>query len=130
VAAAGYDKTIYVWRLSDADGHLTQSLIADQDTLLALVWSPDGKTIVTASSDGSIRLRDTKLDLTGMIDRQPDWVEALDISPDGKRLAAGRYNGSLSLYDVKTLGETTGKAAVFEALSPGGGAKGNDAASR
>jgi WD40 repeat protein len=130
VAAAGYDKTIYVWKLSDADGHLAQSLIADQDTLLALVWSPDGKTIVTASSDGSIRLRDTKLDLTGMIDRQPDWVEALDISPDGKRLAAGRYNGSLSLYDVKTLGETTGKAAVFEALSPGGGAKGNEAASR
>jgi WD40 repeat protein len=130
VAAAGYDKTIYVWRLSDTDGHLAQSLIADQDTLLALVWSPDGKTIVTASSDGSIRFRDTKLDLTGVIDRQPDWVEALDMSPDGKRLAAGRYNGTLSLYDVTTLRETTGKLIVFDALSPAGGAKGNEAASR
>jgi WD40 repeat protein len=130
VAAAGYDKTIYVWRLSDADGHLAQSLIADQDTLLALVWSPDGKTIISSSSDGSIRLRDTKLDLTGVIDRQPDWVEALDMSPDGKRLAAGRYNGSLSLYDVKTLQETTGKVTVFDALSPAGGAKGGEAASR
>jgi WD40 repeat protein len=130
VAAAGYDKTIYVWRLSETDGHLAQSLIADQDTLLALAWSPDGKTIVTASSDGSIRFRDTKLDLTGVIDHQPDWVEALDISPDGKRLAAGRYNGSLSLYDVKTLQETTGKLTVFDALSPTGGEKGNEAASR
>ncbi len=130
VAAAGYDKTIYVWRVSEADGRLTQSLIADQDTLLALVWSPDGKTIVTSSSDGSIRFRDTKLDLTGVIDRQPDWVEALDMSPDGKRLAAGRYNGTLSLYDVKTLGETTGKLTVFDALTPAGGAKANEAASR
>ena len=55
IAAAGYDKTIYVWQLAGDDGHLSQSLIADEESLLALAWSPDGKTIVTASSDGSIR---------------------------------------------------------------------------
>jgi tricorn protease-like protein len=129
VAAAGYDKTIYVWRLGEDDGHLVQSLIADQDALLALVWSADGKTIVTSSSDGSIRVRNTRLDLMGVIDRQPDWVEALDISPDNQRLAAGRYNGSLSLYDVKTLQETTARMTVFEAPSPAG-TKGNEAAKR
>ncbi len=58
VAAAGYDKTIYIWSLGNEDGHLKQSLIADEDSILALVWSPDGKTIITASSDGSIRFRD------------------------------------------------------------------------
>jgi len=68
VAAVGYDKTIYVWDLTDTDGHLSQSLIADQDSVLALVWSPDGKTIITASSDGSIRFRDTNLELLGVID--------------------------------------------------------------
>ncbi len=97
------------------DGHLAQSLISDQDSLLSLVWSPDGKIIATASTDGSIRFRDTKLDLLGVIDRQPDWVEALAISPDGKWLAAGRYNGSLSLYDVNTHKEARATAAIFGA---------------
>ncbi len=106
LAAAGYDKTIYVWHLGDTDGSLAQSLIADEDSILALVWSPDGKTIITSSSDGSIRFRDAvTLNPIGVIDRQPDWVETLGISPDGTWLAAGRYNGSLSLYDVRTYKE-------------------------
>jgi WD40 repeat protein len=83
--------------------------------LLSLVWSPDGKIIVTASTDGSIRFRDAKLDLLGVIDRQPDWVEALAISPDGKWLAAGRYNGSLSLYDINTHKEARAAATIFGA---------------
>ncbi|HEY6991993.1 MAG TPA: c-type cytochrome domain-containing protein, partial [Bryobacteraceae bacterium] len=40
IAAAGYDKTIYVWRLGDSDSSLVQSLIADEDSILALVWTP------------------------------------------------------------------------------------------
>jgi WD40 repeat protein len=130
VAAAGYDKTIYVWRLGDDDGHLSQSLIADQDSMLALVWSPDGKMIVTASSDGSIRFRNPKLDLMGVIDRQPDWVEALAMSPDGKWLAAGRYNGTLSLYDVKTYKEARGIMTAFDTVGPAAGKPGNDVVRR
>ncbi len=103
VAAAGYDKTIYVWRLGDSDGSLIRSLIADEGSILALVWTPDGKMIVTSSSDGSIRFRDAAtLDPLRVIDKQPDWVQALSVSPDGNRLAAGRYNGSLTLYDINT----------------------------
>ena len=115
VAAAGYDKTIYIWQLAADDGHLTQSLIADQDSVLSLEWAPDGKTIVTSSTDGTIRFRDTKLDLMGVIDRQPDWVEALAISPDGKWLAAGRYNGSLTIYDMNTHKEVQATMMIFEA---------------
>ncbi len=116
LAAGGYDKTIYVWDLGDNEGHLSQSLIADEESLLGLVWSPDGKTIVTASSDGSMRFRDSKLELTGVIDRQPDWVVALDMSPDGKWLSAGRFNGTLSLYDTTTHKEVRDSTIVFEAM--------------
>jgi len=105
IAAAGYDKTIYVWHLGENDGHLVQSLIADEDSILALVWSPDGKTIITSSADGSIRLRDAAtLNPVRVIDRQPDWVETLGLSPDGRLLAAGRYDGSLSVYTTATSG--------------------------
>ena len=130
VAAAGYDKTIYVWQLAADDGHLIQSLIADQDSLLALAWSPDGKTIVTASADGSIRFRNPKLDLVGVIDNQADWVEALDISSDGTRLAAGRYNGTLSVYDLKTYKDLGGPRKIFDSLKPQNGIEGKETAGR
>ena len=114
IAAAGYDKTIYVWHLGKEEGRLAQSLIADEDSILALLWSPDGKTIITSSSDASIRLRDAAtLNPVGVIDHQPDWVQALGISPDGKWLAAGRYNGSLSIYDMKSIRETMGPMMAF-----------------
>src|SRR5579859_6647186 len=121
VAAAGYDKTIYIWSLTQEEGHLAQSLIADQDSLLAMVWSPDRKTIVTASSDGSIRFRDAAtLEPVSVINKQTDWVETLDISPDGKWLAAGRYDGTLSLYDAKTYKELQGPMIVFDSHESSG----------
>lgn len=120
IAAAGYDKTIYVWHLADDGGTLTQSLIADEDSILALVWSPDGKTIITSSSDGSIRFRDAaSLNPVGVIEHQPDWVEALGISPDGNTLAAGRYNGSLSLYNAKTYQQVMAPPMAYEAHKAG-----------
>jgi WD40 repeat protein len=119
IAAAGYDKTIYVWRLGDNDGHLVQSLIADEDSILALVWSPDAKLIITASADGSIRFRDAgTLNPVSVIDHQPDWVEALGISRDGKWLAAGRYNGTLSVYDMKTYKQVEGPMTTFAPQGP------------
>src|SRR5579859_2190353 len=121
LAAAGYDKTIYIWSLTQEEGNLAQSLIADQDSLLAMVWSPDRKTIVTASSDGSIRFRDAAtLEPVSVINKQTDWVETLDISPDGKWLAAGRYDGTLSLYDAKTYKELQGPMIVFDSHESSG----------
>ena len=120
IAAAGYDKTIYVWQVGDSDGRLLRSLIADEDSILALAWTPDGRTLITSSSDGSIRFRDAAtLDPVGVIAHQPDWVEALSISPDGTRLAAGRYNGTVSLFDVKSLREVLGPWVAFEGSGHG-----------
>jgi dipeptidyl aminopeptidase/acylaminoacyl peptidase len=122
VAAAGYDKTIYIWKVGDTEGALKQSLIGDEDSILALVWSPDGKTIITASSDGSIRFRDAAtLDPLRVIDHQPEWVQALAISPDGRFLAAGRFNGTLSLYDVKNDKTPVGEWTVFAPRQPAAG---------
>jgi WD40 repeat protein len=95
-----------------------------------LVWSPDGKIIVTASSDGSIRFRDTKLDLIRAIDQQSDWAETLAISSDGRWLAAGRYNGTLSLYDTATYKEVRGPMMVFDLRQPPAGNESKEAASR
>jgi dipeptidyl aminopeptidase/acylaminoacyl peptidase len=119
IAAAGYDKTIYVWEVGDTEGKLVRSLIADEDSILSLAWTPDAKTLITSSSDGSIRFRDAStLDPIRVIDHQSEWVEALAISPDGTRLAAGRFNGTLSLYDVKSFKEVLGPWVAFESQGP------------
>jgi len=103
LAAAGYDNSIHVWRVSEKEGSLVESLIADEDSILQIVWSPEGKSLITSSADGSIRFRDAAtLDPLGVLNGQSDWVDALAISPDGKWLAAGRYDGTVSLYDAKT----------------------------
>jgi tricorn protease-like protein len=120
IAAAGYDKTIYVWQVGDSDGRLLHSLIADEDIILALAWTPDGKMLITSSSDASIRFRDAgTLDPIRVIDHQPDWVEALSVSPDGTRLAAGRYNGTLSLFDMRSFKEVLGPWVTFAARDTG-----------
>jgi WD40 repeat protein len=119
IAAAGYDKTIYVWEVGDSEGKLVRSLIADEDSILSLAWTPDAKTLITGSSDGSIRFRNAvTLDPIRVIDHQSEWVEALAVSPDGTRLAAGRFNGTLSLYDVKSFQEVLGPWVAFDSQGP------------
>ncbi len=131
IAAAGYDKTIYIWKLGDQDGRLIQSLIADEDSILQILWSPNGKTIITSSADGSIRFRDAvTLNPISVIAHQPDWVEALSLSPDGRWLAAGRFDGSLTLYDAMTYQQAVGPLLAFKPLEPSSRAEGSPRASR
>ena len=109
LAGAGYDNSIHIWKISEKEGRLVQSLIADEDSILQIVWSPEGKTLITSSSDGSIRFRDAAtLDPLGVVPDQSDWVDALAISPDGKWLAAGRYDGTLSFYDARSYKPRSG----------------------
>ena len=70
--------------------------------VLSVVFSPDGQTIASGSSDKTVRLwdlrcRKLKATLEGHVDR----VGALAFSPDGKMLASGDGHGIL-LWDAAT----------------------------
>jgi WD40 repeat protein len=99
VAAGGLDKTIRIWQLGEKGATLLNSLIAHEDAILKLAWSPDGKTIVSSSADKTIKLFKAS-DLTEIktFDGQPDWVLSLAFAPDSRSFAAGRYNGSLEIF--------------------------------
>ena len=100
VAAGGLDKVIRVWSLGDRSGELLDSYMAHEDAILSLAWSPDGRRLVSASADGSIKMFSVpKLAELKAIPNQPDWVYAIRYSPNGGKFAAGRFDGSFTVYD-------------------------------
>ncbi len=74
VAAAGLDRTIRVWSLDEKGGTLLTSLIAHEDAILQLAWSPDGKYLISSSADKEVKMFQAD-DLTVVKTwRQPDWA--------------------------------------------------------
>jgi WD40 repeat protein len=101
VAAAGLDKTIRIWSLGEKSGKLINSLIAHEDAILRLAYSPDGKLLVSTAADKTIKIfKANDLTEVAVIPEQPDWVMALQFSPDSQSFAAGRFDGSLKIYAV------------------------------
>jgi hypothetical protein len=98
VAAGGLDRTIRVWSLGEKGGTLLNSLIAHEDAILQLAWSPDGNYLISSSADKEVKVFKAD-DLTVVKTwRQPDWALSVAFAPDGKSFAVGRFDGSYEIY--------------------------------
>ena len=80
-----------------------QALEGHSDAVNAVVFSPDGKLISSASDDATIRLWDSSTGtmlqtLTGHL----SGVNAVDFSPDGKLIASGSWDNTIRLWDSST----------------------------
>ena len=97
VAAAGLDKSIRIWSLGEKEGTLLHSLIAHENAILRLAWSPDGTELLSSSADRTVKLFRTS-ELTELKSfPEPDWVYGLQFAPDGKSFAVGLFDGSLTI---------------------------------
>jgi DNA-binding beta-propeller fold protein YncE len=97
VAAAGLDKSIRIWSLGDKEGTLLHSLIAHEDAILRLAWSPDGTELISSSADRTVKVFRSS-DLSELHSfPESDWVYGLQFAPNGKTFAIGRFDGSLSI---------------------------------
>ncbi len=97
--AIGYGKTAEVHRLDKKE----RSVVLSGHTLFvrAVGFTPDGRTAMTAGSDGTVRFWDAA---TGAQLRVFDWgigrVYSAAFSPDGLTCAAGGENGQIVVWDV------------------------------
>jgi WD40 repeat protein len=75
-------------------------LSAHRLSIWTVAFSPDGKRLATASSDGLVKIWDVA---NRKLERQltyDTWLRPLDFSPDGTKLAVGLGSGQIRLWDT------------------------------
>lgn len=121
VASGGFDKTVRVWSASNgakndtkqgavfdttkktgSGGKLLAASVKVADSVSAVAFSPDGKTIA-ASTGPKATLFDIKTAKPGQsFFADKETVTAVAFSPDGKTVAIGGSGGSVLLYEIAT----------------------------
>ena len=81
-----------IYEITRFEGH--------SDQVLAVRFSPDGKTLATASSDGTAKLWQLDGSLITTLEGHSDWVNEVRFSPDGKTLATASLDGTAKLWQL------------------------------
>jgi WD40 repeat protein len=85
------------------------------ESVQALAFSPDGKTIVCGNVDGTVWQWETQTGKEVQHFKASDnWVLSVCFSADGKRLLTGEGDGHVHIWDLKTQKALT----TMEATSP------------
>ncbi len=103
-------------RLAFADGHTVR--VCDSDTgkelfrlgkhaylVNSVVWSPGGRHLASAGSDGTVKVWDAETRAEILALHQEHGVASLAFSLDGRRLAAAAGNGIVKIWDITDPGE-------------------------
>jgi WD40 repeat protein len=89
--------------LAAQEPKLRDTLKGHTHVVAAVVFSPDGKTLASGSSDKTIRLWDVATSKEqATLKGSTEAVMTLAFSPDGKTLASGCQDTTITLWDVAT----------------------------
>ena len=102
-ATAGWDGAIDLWKQTGDRRTLVRVLKGHQSTIAAITYSPDGKTLASASADKSIKLWQVSAGKAiATLNGHSDGVTSLAFSPNGDRLASGSNDKTVKLWSPVT----------------------------
>jgi WD40 repeat protein len=105
LVSASYDNSLILWDL-DVQMNFAQVVDADPRAIRSLAFRQDGKTLVTGSDSGTLKIWDSatrKALATRATDGKQDEVLGVAFSPDGRVIASAHKSGALRLWDGVTL---------------------------
>jgi len=77
--------------------------IPSQSPVFAIAISRDGKTIVSGSRDGSLKIWDAKSGvMLRSLEGHKSFVTSVAISEDGNTIVSGSYDNSIKIWDTKS----------------------------
>lgn len=96
------DRSIRIWNL--ATGEQRHNLPDGLGGAAALVFSPDGETVVSANYDNDIRIWKTKSgELVRRVEDMTGAMFAAEFTPDGKHLIMAGLDETVYIWDAKTF---------------------------
>jgi WD40 repeat protein len=83
---------------------IQQVVDAGNNDVNCIAYSPDGKQIVSGSSDNTIRIWDaeTGILVSGPFEGHTDWIHSVAYSPDGKKIVSGSSDKTIRIWDSET----------------------------
>jgi serine/threonine protein kinase len=90
-------------------------LSGHEDGVESASYSPDGRRIVTASLDSTVRVWDAETgEMLAVLSGHEDWVNSASFSPDGCRIVTAIYDRTATTYNtVRVWDAETGEMLVL-----------------
>ena len=85
--------------------------VGHSNSVVSVVYSPDGKSILSASKDGTAKVWDAKSFtevLGGTLAGHRGGLNSAQYSPDGKHIVTASYDGTAKVWDAETFKEIPG----------------------